>query len=159
VVISALGFLLAGASAAMAAPGELDSGFASGGLFTGGFQTEPAGAPSRDQSATVDSQGRTVIAATHVDAQNRRHLDVMRLTSQGALDTSFNSGGATPGIIEVDFSAFVGTIDVYARGVAVVGGDKIVALGWVARQQWQRVHGAGAAGQRWQLRHDVRRQS
>jgi hypothetical protein len=128
-------------------------------LFTSLFQTEPSGTPPRDQSATADSHCWTVIAATHVDAEDRRHLDVMRLTPQGTLDTSFNPQGSTPGIVEVDFSAYVGTIDVYARGVAVVGGDKIVALGWVARQQWQRVHGAGAAGQRWQLRHDVRRQS
>jgi uncharacterized delta-60 repeat protein len=72
-----------------------------------------------------------VIAATHTDALNRRHLDVVRLTAQGTLDTSFNPSGPTPGIVEVDFSAYVNTIDVYARGVAVVGGDKIVALGWV----------------------------
>src|SRR5689334_16229495 len=127
----ALGVLVAGAPAAMAAPGELDGAFASGGVFTGSLQTEPSGAPPRFQSAVVDSQRRTVIAATRVDAQNRRHLDVMRLTAQGTLDTSFNPLGSTPGIVEVDLSAYVGAIDVYARGVAVVGGDGVVALGWV----------------------------
>ncbi len=129
--VCALGVLMAGAAAAMAAPGELDSGFANGGVFTGSFETEPSGAPPRFQSAVVDSQRRTVIAVTRVDAQNRRHLDVMRLTAQGTLDTSFNPHGSPPGIVEVDLSAYVGTIDVYARGVAVVGGDGVVALGWV----------------------------
>jgi len=129
--VCALGVLIAGAPAAMAASGELDAAFASGGVFTGSFETEPSGAPPRDQSAVVDSQRRTVIAVTRVDAQNRRHLDVMRLTAQGTLDTSFNPQGSTPGIVEVDFSAYVGSIDVYARGVAVVGGDGVVALGWV----------------------------
>ena len=41
VVIWALGLLLVGVPAALAAPGELDSGFASGGSFTGSFETEP----------------------------------------------------------------------------------------------------------------------
>src|SRR6201995_769573 len=129
VAVCALGVSIASAPAAMAAPGELDSGFASGGVFTDSFETEPSGAPPRFQSAVVDSQRRTVIAATRVDAQNRRHLDVIRLTAQGSLDTSFNPQGSTPGIVEVDLSAYVGSIDVYARGVAVVAGDGEAALG------------------------------
>jgi hypothetical protein len=83
------------------------------------------------QFAVVDSQRRTVIAATHVDPQGQSHLDVIRLTAKGALDPTFDAGGATPGVVEVDFSASVGGLDVLARGVAVTGGDKVVALGWV----------------------------
>jgi hypothetical protein len=87
-------------------------------VFTGSFQTELSAPPPREQSATVDSQRRAVIAVTRVDAQGRRHLDVMRLTAQGALDTSFNPGGPTPGIVEVDFSAELNNLplDVNARG-------------------------------------------
>jgi hypothetical protein len=128
-VVSAWALLLVGASVAVAAPGELDGSYATGGVFTGGFQTEPPGLHA--QFAVVDSQRRTVIAATHVDAQGRSHLDVMRLTAQGTLDPTFNPGGATPGVVEVDFSPGVGSADVLARGVAVTGGDKVVALGWV----------------------------
>jgi uncharacterized delta-60 repeat protein len=122
--------LLVGApGVALAAPGELDGSYATGGVFTGGFQTEAPGLHA--QFAVVDSQRRTVIAATHVDAQGQSHLDVMRLTAQGRLDPTFNPGGATRGVVEVDFSATVGALDVLARGVAVTGGDKVVALGWV----------------------------
>jgi uncharacterized delta-60 repeat protein len=125
------GGLLAAASpvAALAAPGELDASYGTGGVFTGPFQTA---APSvREQYAVVDSQRRTVIAATHADSQGHKHLDVMRLTAQGALDTTFNPGGATPGVVEVDFGPTVTGLDVQARGVAVTTGDKVVALGWV----------------------------
>jgi hypothetical protein len=90
------GFLIAGVpGAALAAPGELDASYGAGGVFTGPFQTESPGMHA--QFAVVDSQRRTVIAATHVDPQGQSHLDVIRLTAQGALDPTFNAGGATPG--------------------------------------------------------------
>jgi hypothetical protein len=74
----------------------------------------------------VDSLGRTVIATTLIDAQNHSHVDVLRLTPQGTLDTTFGSGG----LVEVDVSAVLGSEDVFERVVAIATGDKVVALGW-----------------------------
>jgi hypothetical protein len=51
-----------GASVAVASPGQLDSSFGTGGVFTSSFQTPQS--PGQLAFATVDSQRRTVIAST-----------------------------------------------------------------------------------------------
>ncbi len=121
------------AAPASANPGDLVASFGSGGIFASRFQAQ---FPSdRQQAAAVDSQGRIVLAATRVDAQNREHLDIARLTPHGELDTTFNASGSTPGVVEVDWSneaAYHAGDSVEARAVAVVGGDAIVALGVIA---------------------------
>jgi hypothetical protein len=79
------------AAPAAAAPGDLDPGFAHGGVYRAPFQTEP---PTHDeQTAAVDAQGRVVVAATVVDDQGHKHLDVLRLTPQGEPDATFANGG------------------------------------------------------------------
>ena len=116
---------------ALAAPGEPDPSYGSGGVFAGPAQfqtTDYSGTPER--SVAVDSLGRTVVAATRVDQAGRRHLDVFRLTPAGTLDQTFDPAGNTPGVVEVDFTD-APNLDVLARGVAVTAGDAIVALGSV----------------------------
>jgi uncharacterized delta-60 repeat protein len=123
----ALVILLAGgilAPAASAAPGDLDSGFASAGIFTGNFQTvfPPE---SDDEAVAVDSQGRVLLASTHVvnpGDNTGRDIKVVRLTALGAVDTSFGSGGTAT-------LAFPGVTDVYAAGLRVDSLDRVVVLG------------------------------
>ena len=83
------------ASPAAAAPGDLDSGFASGGVFTGSFMTTFPGTEDSHKVA-IDSQGRVVVAATlegQLGGMLPRKVNVLRLTPQGAPDTSFGTGG------------------------------------------------------------------
>src|SRR4051794_10414792 len=79
------------AAPAQADPGDLVTSFGTAGIFASSFQTQ---FPSdRHQEAAIDSQGRIVLAATRVDAQNHEHLEVLRVTPHGDLDTSFGQGG------------------------------------------------------------------
>ena len=84
------------AAPAAAAPGDLDSGFASGGIFTGSFMTtfpghggQPQG---RDRLAGAGGRG-----GDGGDGAERRppphSVRVLRLTPQGAPDASFGTGG------------------------------------------------------------------
>jgi uncharacterized delta-60 repeat protein len=83
------------AAPAAAAPGDLDSRFASGGIFTGSFLTTFPGNED-SQKVAIDSQGRVVVVATLEKppvGNPPRSINVLRLTPQGAPDTSFGSGG------------------------------------------------------------------
>lgn len=86
---------LAGGSAASAAPGDLDAGFGTGGVFTAPFLTTFPGAED-SQTTAVDSQGRVYLSATQEPVVNGgplRHVNVVRLTSAGVPDASFGTGG------------------------------------------------------------------
>ena len=79
---------VAGAAPAAAAPGELDTGFATGGVFTAPFMTTFPGAEDSHSVAT-DSQGRVYISATQEPQLNGgadRKVNVVRLSPQGVLD-------------------------------------------------------------------------
>ena len=56
---------------------------------------------------------------------------VARLTTGGALDTTFNPGGPTPGLVVVDFTERPGA-NVQAAGVAAGPGGTVVATGIMA---------------------------
>jgi uncharacterized delta-60 repeat protein len=112
------------APAAFAAPGDLDSGFASGGIFTAGFQTVFV-PESDDETVAVDSQGRVLLASTEVPspaASGPRDIKVVRLTPTGAVDTSFGTSGTTT-------LAFPGASDVYVAGLQVDSLDRVDVLG------------------------------
>jgi uncharacterized delta-60 repeat protein len=130
----ALGLILALAPAAYGAPGDLDSGFGSGGIFTAPHQT-PLPTLERQQLTAVDSMGRPIVAWTFDDGAANDHADlrlvVARLTPSGQLDPSFNPGGPRPGTVTVDFSDDAPGANVKARGVAVGPGGTIYALGSV----------------------------
>src|SRR3954468_9187467 len=94
------------ASPALAAPGDLDPTFADHGVYRAPFQTA---APEHDGNlATLDTQGRVVMATTRIDDQGRRHLDVLRLSAAGAPDWSR----------EIEWAG-AATKDAIARGIAI----------------------------------------
>src|SRR3954447_17977822 len=94
------------AAPAVAAPGDLDPTFADHGVYRAPLHT---GAPVQDGNfATVDAQGRVVMATTHIDDTNRRHLDVRRLTTSGTVDWS----------LEIAWAG-AGAEDAVARGIAL----------------------------------------
>jgi len=128
----AIALALALPSSAVAAPGDPDPLFGSGGLFTAPQQTRLPG--YGEQFVDIDSQGRPVMAWTvdngNVFDNDDLTLAVARLTPAGQLDATFNPGGATPGIMNVNFSDAPGS-NVAAAGVAVTPADQVVALGTV----------------------------
>src|SRR5262245_24783792 len=82
VFLSALLALLS--SVAMAAPGDLDLTFGSGGKVL----TSLGGTDDRGYCVTMQSDGKIVVAG-HSDSD----IAVARFTSTGSLDASFGSGG------------------------------------------------------------------
>ena len=125
---------LALAPGAAGAPGDLDPGFGSGGIFTAPHQT-PGFTFERQQLVAVDSMRRPLVAWTFDDGAPNDHDDlslvVARLTPGGQLDTSFNPGGPRPGTVTVDFSDDAPGANVKARGVAAGPGGTVYALGSV----------------------------
>lgn len=108
-------------SAAVAAPGDLDaSGFGSGGIFTAPLQAGATGDGAELHHVALDAQGRTLLAFARDDDADARGdaVVVARLTEGGAVDSTFNPGGATPGLAEVDAGGTpTSTTDVQIRGV------------------------------------------
>src|SRR5689334_18228190 len=84
-------------------PGDLDTAFAPLlGYYTAPFTTQNVGEPG-NQAIALDSQQR-VLVATSLRTGPNESLVVFRLTPSGALDTSFNAAGPSPGMVKVDFS-------------------------------------------------------
>src|SRR5688500_10300604 len=110
---------------ALAAPGDLDPAFGQGGIFNSPHQTD-SGEASLDQ----DGLGRPLVSWTFRDGSQSK-LVVARLTTGGALDTTFNAGGPTPGLVVVDFTERLGA-NVQAAGVAASPGGTVVATGIMA---------------------------
>jgi uncharacterized delta-60 repeat protein len=125
-VAAALGF----AAPARAAPGELDAGFATGGVFTASpFATQL----DSQQQVGVDATGRTLMAMTEDSVQNGGQagnvLVVGRLTTGGAPDLSFDAAGPTPGTKLIDFGAEIAVNDfITAKGIATAPDGSIVVL-------------------------------
>src|SRR5271154_3522291 len=81
--------LFVGASPAMAQAGQLDQTFGVGGIFTSNVAV-----PSTINVAALQSDGKIVIAGQLAGQGSVGPLGViLRLTSSGALDTSFGTGG------------------------------------------------------------------
>lgn len=118
---------------AMAAPGDLDPDFGTDGVFTGPHQTLIPG--DAHQMVALDSLSRPLVAWTldggAANDNDDLSLVVGRLTPGGQLDTSFNPGGAEPGLVQVDFSADAPGLNVRAAGVAAGPGGTVYALGAV----------------------------
>lgn len=101
------------------ASGALDSTFGSGGIST--FD------PGRDISidvrgAALQTNGKIVLAGDVV-TEDGQQLALLRYTSAGNLDTTFNGDGT--------LSAFFNGQDAVVRGVAIQADGKIVAAGGV----------------------------
>ena len=98
-------------------PGSVDTSFGTAGIFTGDSKITNFNYPI---AAVIQPDGKIVIAATLLvatDAGLTTHIEVVRLTSSGALDTTFNTTGVN--------SAVVGA----AGGVALQPDGKIVVGG------------------------------
>lgn len=105
-----------------AAPGDLDGGFASGGIFTGSFMTTFPGNEDSHKVA-IDSQGRVVVSATLEGQLNGglpRKIRVLRLTPQGVPDGLFGSGGD----LELPFAG-----DTRSAGLVIDAQDRPVVAG------------------------------
>src|SRR4051794_7994626 len=125
----ALATALGAPAAASAASGDLDTGFAAGGIFTSQlFGTQG----DFDNSVARDSDGRILLLsgtdAPTPDAKSDG-MAITRLTPAGALDTTFNPTGPTPGELQVDFGPDVAAgSQVLPRGLAVGPGGTITAI-------------------------------
>lgn len=121
--IAALIVALSSCGVASAAPGDLDPGFGTGGIFTGAFQTTFPGNDDA-QKVAVDSQGRVYLAATLEpvvgSSQPPRQINVVRLSPQGILDSGYGSGGTAT-------LPFPG--DTYMAGLAIDAQDRAVIAG------------------------------
>ncbi len=121
------------APAAFAAPGELDTTFATGGVYSGSFMTTFPGAED-SQTVAIDSLGRAYLSATQEPQLNGgpvRQVNVQRLTPQGQLDTAFGTGGTV--------TLMAGT-DVRNVGVVVDAQDRPIVLTYT-----------GETGYAWQI--------
>jgi uncharacterized delta-60 repeat protein len=112
---------LAVAGPATAAPGDLDSTFATGGVFTAPFMTTFPGAED-SHSVAVDSQGRVYLSATQEPQLNggaNRKVNVVRLSSAGVPDPSFGTGGT---------ATLPTTGDVRNAGIVIDAQDRPIVL-------------------------------
>ncbi len=108
------------AGASIAAPGDLDTSFGTGGVAL----VEQNQGSMDNVSAVVQQPDGKLLVAGRIRLNGHSDLDmlVMRLTSTGELDASFGGGD---GIVTIDFS---GALD-SARGVSVLPDGKIIVGG------------------------------
>ena len=108
--------------AALAAPGDLDATFATGGVFTAPFMTTFPGAED-SQTIAVDSQGRVYLSATQEPSLSAtmppRKVNVVRLSPQGVPDPGFGTGGTV---------TLPTTGDVRNAGIVVDAQDRPIVL-------------------------------
>ena len=101
---------------ALAAPGDLDPTFGSGGLVTTSIGDDSTG-----YATALQSDGKVLVAGTAIIGSSY-DFALARYQSNGSLDTSFGSGGK----VTTDFA---GGTD-WAHAVALQPDGKIVAAGW-----------------------------
>lgn len=119
-VVSCAALLLAAPAAA--APGDLDAGFATGGVHTASFMTTFPGQEDSHKVA-IDSLGRVVVAATLEGQLNGglpRSINVYRLTPQGQPDATFAGGG----VVTLPVAG-----DTYLGGLVIDGQDRPIIAG------------------------------
>jgi uncharacterized delta-60 repeat protein len=115
-----------------AAPGDLDGSFGTGGIFAGGEQTAFPG--SKVMEFALDSLERPVVAF-QIQGQNpatELRIGVLRLTTAGVLDPTFNPTGPTPGVLVTGFLHPVCTDGSdkgpVFRGMTLTSDDRIVIV-------------------------------
>jgi uncharacterized delta-60 repeat protein len=112
----ALVIMALSSSVALAAPGDLDASFGAGGKQTLNF-----GGADRATHVAITPDGRIVVVGS-TDATGSGDFAVARLTSGGAPDSTFGSGGKT------SLGTGAGVDDIGA-GVVVLGDERIVVAG------------------------------
>jgi uncharacterized delta-60 repeat protein/uncharacterized repeat protein (TIGR01451 family) len=115
-VIAAMGFVLQAAAPALAAPGDLDTTFG-----TGGKVTTPIGSGhEQGRGVAIQPDGKIVLAGYSVGSTF--DFALARYTTTGALDSTFGTGGkvTTP----------IGAGEDVAQAVAIQADGKIVAAGY-----------------------------
>ena len=115
-VATVLVTMVLSSSVAQAAPGDLDASFGAGGKQTVNF-----GGADRATHVAIAPDGRIVVVGS-TDATGSGDFAVARLTSGGAPDSTFGSGGRT------SLGTQAGVDDIGA-GVVVLGDERIVVAG------------------------------
>lgn len=108
------------APATLAAPGDLDPGFGSG-----GFVVTDLGSEDIERNVAVDSLGRVLVVGNRQVSASELEAVVVRYTASGALDPAFGGDG----IVQLDFEP--GPWD-DAAAVAIDGSGRIVVAGQTA---------------------------
>jgi uncharacterized delta-60 repeat protein len=120
-LVGALAVLVASASPAAAAPGDLDTTFDGDGKVT----TDFAGSQDGAGGVAIQGDGKIVAAGSAAVSASNRSLTLdfalARYNTDGSLDTTFDGDG----LVITDFA---GDLDA-ASDVAIQGDGKIVALG------------------------------
>lgn len=115
------------------ADGKLDAGFGSAGVLT--LPDMPAGNEFYGVAVAIDALDRMVIAGQVKDAGTGEYrLGVVRLTPDGAVDTTFGSGGwvdltvGTDGYVAPHAVSIAGDGSIYVAGYTIHSGQSAVAL-------------------------------
>jgi len=112
--------------------GTLDTAFNSGGTTPGIAVIDGVAGATSDsdygESIMTDSSNRILIAGYGANASADNDIVIIRYNTDGTLDTTFNSGGVTPGIAVADSTAG-GTHDL-GYGMAIDSSGKIIVTGY-----------------------------
>jgi uncharacterized delta-60 repeat protein len=116
------------ALARYSADGVLDTTFNSGGTLPGTVSTHiGSGTNDSINSVAIQSDGKIVVAGTSYDVSDNYSFILARYSDTGALDSTFNSAGPTPGTVTMDVG---GGGYSQAKDIAIQSDGKIVAVGW-----------------------------
>jgi uncharacterized delta-60 repeat protein len=94
ILLVAPAVLAIGVAPAQAAPGDLDTGFGSGGVVQSQFAANTPPYTS-DNDVVADSEGRLYVSGETEDAAGNGEVFVARYTATGGLDPSFGANGVT----------------------------------------------------------------
>lgn len=101
--------------------GTIDTSFGNAGIVTTAIFDN-----SQINSVVIQSDGKILAAGYCKDSSNNM-IAVARYNSDGSLDTTFNSGGQTPGVITtlVGDSSYAQSVKIDSSGNIVVGGSTV----------------------------------
>jgi uncharacterized delta-60 repeat protein len=106
--------------------GVLDTtGFNAGGLIPGVFVYAPGADDAEAFALAIQPADQKIIVAGYTHPASLDEFIVMRLTTAGIFDTTFNTSGTTQGIV----NTAIGTSSSYAYSVALQADGKIVVAG------------------------------
>ena len=118
-------------TAALAAPGDLDSSFGTGGVFKGQLSaTDTLGSWADDILALSD--GRLLTAGMSTAPNGHTTLTVARQLDSGALDATFGTGGIARADAGTTPNAFAG-----ANALAVDASGRVIAAGDAGREHME----------------------
>lgn len=106
--------------------GTLDTSFNPGGVVPGSITFADAGG----SALAIDSMGRLVITGVSENATPDFDMTIWRYNADGSLDTSFNPGGSTPGIVTHHNAAMGSGFDDFGRDVVFDNLGNIVVTGY-----------------------------